>query len=129
MAVLSKSLPSSAKVLYVLYDIETNQDTVFTATSFMHVPNLLCAQQFCAARINVESVDTPCNVCGIRKWSFWERPVEEFIDYLCKPRENIDKIVAIAHNAKSFDSQFLLNHMIKRKWTPNIISTVRKLYV
>ena len=123
----SKSVPSSAKVLYVFYDIETTEDTVFTATSFMHVPNLLYAQQLCAACIDVDSVDTPCSVCGIRKWSFWERHVEEFTDYLCKPRNNIDKIVAIAHNAKSFDSQFLLNHTIKRKLTPNILFNGTKI--
>ena len=75
----------------------------------------------------MDSVDTPCSVCGKRKWSFWEMPVEEFIDYLCKPRQNIDKTVAIAHNAKSFDSQFLLIHMIKPKWTPNIILNGTKI--
>ena len=127
MAVLSSKLPSSSKVLYVFYDLETTQDTPYSDNAFLHVPNLVCAQQFCSACISVDDVNTPCNACGVRKWAFWQKPIEEFVNYLRKPRKNIEKIIAIAHNAKSFDSQFILNYMIKLKWTPNILLNGTKI--
>ena len=101
------------------YDFERTQHTPYTDNAFLHVPNLVCVQQFCYKCESIDNVDTPCENCGIRKCSFWNNPVEQLIDNLCKPRNTINKIIAIAHNAKSFDSQFILNHMIKLKWTPS----------
>jgi len=33
----------------------------------------------------------------------------------------VSKIVAIAHNAKGFDSQFILNRAMLMKWKPELI--------
>jgi hypothetical protein len=47
MAPLSPEMPSSDKMLYVFYDFETTQNTKMTDSATVHVPNLVCVQQFC----------------------------------------------------------------------------------
>ena len=116
-----KKVPSSEKVLYAFYDFETTQDTTYAGNAYLHVPNLVCVQQYCTNCESIDNIDVPCDLCGTRKFSFWENPVEELINYLCKPRNKFNKIIAFAHNAKAFDLQFILNHMIKLKWSPNLL--------
>jgi len=43
------------------------------------------------------------------------------LSYLGEPRPWCKKVVAIAHNAKAFDAQFILNRAILLKWTPELI--------
>jgi hypothetical protein len=38
--------PSWDRLLSVFYDFETTQNTKCTDTSFKHMPNLVCVQQF-----------------------------------------------------------------------------------
>jgi len=48
MRPLKDTLPAASdKVLYVFYDIETTPNTEYEEESKLHVPNLVCAQQFC----------------------------------------------------------------------------------
>jgi hypothetical protein len=43
-----ESLPSDG-VLYVFYDFETTQNTRYSdGVATLHVPNLVCLQQFCS---------------------------------------------------------------------------------
>ena len=53
---------------------------------------------------------------GKRKHSFWNIPVGDMLTYLCEPRPWANKIVAIAHNTKTFDLNFILSRAIKLKW-------------
>jgi len=43
------------------------------------------------------------------------------LSYLIEPRPWCKKVVAIAHNAKAFDAQFILNRAIFHKWTTELI--------
>jgi hypothetical protein len=43
------------------------------------------------------------------------------LSYLCEPRSWADRVVAIAHDAKAFDLQFILNTAILFKWRPELI--------
>ena len=43
------------------------------------------------------------------------------LSYLIEPRPWCKRVVAIAHNAKAFDAQFILNIAIFHKWTPELI--------
>jgi len=36
------------KVLYVFYDCETTQNTKYSDKATLHVPDLVCVQQFCS---------------------------------------------------------------------------------
>jgi len=49
------------------------------------------------------------------------------ISYLCEPRHWVKKIVAIAHNAKSFDLYFILNQAILLKWQHELIMNGMKI--
>jgi hypothetical protein len=60
MAPLSDKARRSDNVLYVFYDFEATQDTKCTDTSYEHVPNLVCIQQFCAECENVTDMDVDC---------------------------------------------------------------------
>jgi len=49
------------------------------------------------------------------------------LSYLCEPRPWCKKVVAIAHNAKAFDAQFILNRAILLKWKPKLIMNGLKI--
>ena len=68
-----------------------------------------------------DDYEQDCARCGKRRHSFFEDPVGDLLSYLCEPRPWCKKVVAIAHNVKAFDSQFILNRAILIKWTPELI--------
>jgi len=121
MKSLKDVLPdASDKVLNVFYDFETTQNTKYSDKATLHVPDLVCLQQFCSQCD--DAVDCGKWVrCGQRKHSFWDDPVGDMLIYLCKPHLWAKKIVAIAHNAKAFDLHFILNRAVMLKWKPELI--------
>ena len=56
-----------------------------------------------------------------KKNSFWDYPVGSMLSYLCKPLPCVNKIIALAHNAKTFNIQFILICAILLKWRPELI--------
>jgi len=119
---LKNELPSTNDVLFVFYDFETTQDTKINESAKLHVPILVCLQQFCTAcEMQDEDDKQDCARCGKRRHSYFEDPVGDLLSYLCEPRPWCKKVVTIAHNAKAFDSQFILNRAILLKWTPELI--------
>ena len=119
---------ASDKVLFVFYDFETTQDTRISDTATQHVPNLVCIQQFCSECENVEDIEQDCPRCGTRKHTFWEAdPVGDLLSYLCERRPWVNKVIAIAHNAKAYDLHFILNRAILLKWTPDLIMNGLKI--
>jgi hypothetical protein len=121
MQPLKNELPCNDNVLFVFYDFETTQDTKFSNNATEHIPNLVCVQQFCSMCEMQDDIDTDCERCGKRRHSFFDDPVGDLLSYLCEPRPWCNKVVAIAHNAKAFDSQFILRRVILLKWTPELI--------
>ena len=96
---LKNEVPRSDNVLFVFYDFETTQDTKVTESATLHIPNVVCVQQFCAHCEMSADVEEDCERCGKRKHTFWEDPVGDLLSYLCVPRPWVSKVVAIAHNA------------------------------
>jgi len=121
MRPLLNKLPASDKVIFVFYGFETTQDTKYSDSDTVHVPNLVCLQQFCSKCENIQDINIDCEQCVRRKHKFWDDPVGQLLTYLCKSRLWCSKIVAIAHNAKAFDLQFILNRAIFLKWKPKLI--------
>jgi len=113
-------MPKSDNVLFVFYDFETTQGTNFSDSAIEHIPNLVCLQQFCAHCEMQSAISIDCERCGKRRHSFYDDPVGD-LSYLCAPRKWCEKVVAIAHNAKGFDAQFILNRSIFLKWQPKLI--------
>jgi len=76
-------LPASDGVLYVFYDFETTQNTRYSDKAMVHVPNLVCLQQFCSKCENKKDIEIDCAQCGERKHSFRNDPVGDMLSYLC----------------------------------------------
>jgi hypothetical protein len=119
-------MTSSDKVLYVFDDFETTQNTGMTESAAVHVPNLVCAQQFCTLCEEEPCIDQDCERCGKRKHTFWEDSVGALLNYLCEPRPWANKVVTIPHNAKASDLYFILNRAILLKWQPELIMNGRR---
>ena len=83
MQPLKNVLPPSDGVLYLFYDFETPQITRYSDTAKVHVPNLVCIQQFCSCYEIIDDVEQDCEQCGRRKHSFWDEPVGD-ITYLLR---------------------------------------------
>jgi len=120
MKPLVKELPKSDNVLFVFYEFETTQDTKFSDSATEHIPNLVCLQQFFARCEMQPDISVDCERCGKRKHSFYDDPVGDQF-YLCALRKWCEKVVALAHNAKGFDAQFILNRAIFLKWQLKLI--------
>jgi hypothetical protein len=127
MQPLKNEMPRNDNVLFVFYDFETTQDTKFSENATEHVPNLVCVQQFCSICEMQDDIETDCERCGKRRHSFFDDPVGDLLTYLCEPRPWCNKVVAIAHNAKAFDSQFILKRAIQLKWNPELILSGLKI--
>ena len=127
MQPLKNVLPSSDGVLYVFYDFETTQNTRYSEKAKVHVPNLVCIQQFCSRCDSVDDCEQKCEQCGIRKHSFWDDPVGDLLSYLCESRPWVRQIIAIAHNAKAFDLHFILSRAVLLKWRPELVMSGQKI--
>ena len=83
MQPLKNVLPPSDGVFYLFYDFETPQITQYSDTEKVHVPSLVCIQQFFSRCENSDDVEQDCEQCGRRKHSFWDEPVGD-ITYLLR---------------------------------------------
>ena len=115
-ATLKNEFPRSDNVLFVFYEFESTQDTKVSHSATLHVPNLVCLQQFCTQCDTSADIDEDYELCGNRKHSFWDDPVGDLLSYICAHRLWFSKVVATAHNAKALDSQFILNRAIQMHW-------------
>jgi hypothetical protein len=50
------------KVLYVFYDFESTQDTKYSETATVHVPNVACLHQFCSKCESIEDIEQDVNI-------------------------------------------------------------------
>jgi hypothetical protein len=125
MVPISAKTPSSDRVLYLFYDFETTQDTSFSDTATVHVPTVLCVQQFCVRCENERNIDKdPSNVPSENTFCE-DDPVGDLLTYLCRPQQWANKIVAIAHNTKDFDLHFILSDI--NKWQHELIMKGQKV--
>jgi len=83
--------PAGNKVLYIFYDFQTTQNTRYVDVAKLHLPNLVCVQQFCS-RCENEEDGADFVRCGRRKHSFWQDPVGELISHLTEPHPWANKI-------------------------------------
>ena len=121
MKPLANELPKSDNGLFVFYDFETAQDTKFSDSAIEHIPNLVYLKQFCARCEVQPDIGVDCERCGRRRHSFFDDHVGDLLSYLCAPRQWCERVVAIAHNAKAFDAQLILNKAIFLKWKTKLI--------
>jgi hypothetical protein len=121
MQPLKNVLPSGDGILFVFYDFDTTQDTQYSDTAWLHIPNLVCIQQLCSRCESSDNVDENCTQCGKRKYSFWEDPLGDLLNYLCEDSPWYKQNIVIAHNAKDFELHSTPNRAIFLKWQPELI--------
>lgn len=93
--------PSTKKVLFCYFDIESTIDTQLTNNAndgTLHKCNLLVCHTSCDACEHIKDISTFCSQCGIRRHVFWENCVEEFIKFLSQPRKNFSQTYIFSHN-------------------------------
>jgi len=74
MQPLKNEVPSADDVLFVFYDFETSQDTKISETAKLHVPILICLQQFCTACEMQDDYEQHCARCGRGSIRFSKTP-------------------------------------------------------
>ncbi|XP_046399322.1 uncharacterized protein LOC124165837 [Ischnura elegans] len=120
------------KFAFVFYDIETRQDDRFGQKEgvFAHTPNLLVSQVCCDQCISSTQINPDCQGCGGRGKVFEDpEPVLQFLKYIkTLADDGFKDIICVAHNAKSFDNQFVLKTMLeKTAWKPELLMNGSKI--
>ena len=122
-----------APVVYLFYDFETRCETPLHAgdqNTLVHEPNLCVVNQVCSSCLEDTNIDNWCAACGMREYVFKTNPVSEFISLCLLPRKNFSKTICIAHNARSFDAQFILKHLVEKcREKPDVILNGTKIIV
>lgn len=118
---------------YILFDFETIQESKVLLGDLYHTPNLCVSNIVCDACINISDDDFNCDECGERVQIFKRDPensnavVDNFLAYVFLKSQTF-RITAIAHNAKSFDSIFILRRIFDtQKVKPFMIFTGTKV--
>jgi DNA polymerase type B, organellar and viral len=119
----------------VYYDIESVLKSV--GGKKKHVPVCLCSRISCNECSDREyddnyfgdNIDDKCAGCGVRAKTFFSNnPVEEFLEYLFSIARRSNIITCVAHFAKQYDSQFIMNALISKNLTPDVIMRGSMLY-
>ena len=118
---------SSIKYRYIFFDFETMQDDIHKEEEnfleYRHTPNLCVAHVLCEDCKTIDINDNPdyiCKLYGNRNKVFkGESCVNEFCSYLYSPK--MKNIIAIAHNAQAFDSQFIIKFLCSQGIRPQVI--------
>jgi hypothetical protein len=119
MKKLANKLPRSDKVLFVFYDFETTQGKKL-ANPPRNIYQIWSACNSSVRNVRM-NINVDCARCGKRRPSFFDDAVGDLLTYLFKPRAWCDKVVAVAHNDRAFDTQFILNRAIFLNWRPQVI--------
>ena len=118
------------RYMRIYYDIETTQsDQYEDKNNWMeHKPNTLICQQVCEKCEHVKETEHACLNCGDRENIFEaiedtnKNVVSDFIEHLLTLSSEKSTVIHVyAHNARAFDSYFILQELISRKKTPEII--------
>ena len=117
---------------FIIFDLETQQSNEYQQTDlgplYLHEPNLCIAYKFCEEcqeSVLVDKNYNTCSQCGPNRHTF-EGPntLSNFGEWLYTKNRGsqVNPVIAIAHNARGFDSQFLINYLAERGYRPKIIS-------
>jgi hypothetical protein len=109
---------------YIFFDTETSQDLVVGRDAHgeikKHVVNCVCYEKVCDLCYD-QVLDTLCKNCKQPRRGEWFG--DEAFDKFCKwlIEEKNEGSYIIAHNARGFDGQFLLNWMQNNAFPPDTI--------
>jgi hypothetical protein len=100
---------------FVFFDFETTQEKILRETpygpEFVHVPNLCVIHVVCEECFDLDIEG--CYRCGNRQRIFQgDNCLEDFCTFLFS--KSMNYTTAIAHNAKGFDAQFILQFIYRQ---------------
>lgn len=111
--------PMPQKFTIYFYDLETTQNKTICIKNKEykeHEPILLCAQKVCHQCWKIEDKFYVCSLCQEREIMFEGKScISEFLSHLLEYRTIRGQICCIAHNAKSFDAQFIMRAILDIK--------------
>lgn len=115
---------------FVFFDFETTQEKVLRNTAlgdeFEHVPNVCVAMITCDDCRN-RDFEVACGRCLDHERIFTgDNCLNDFCKFLFA--KNMKNTTAIAHNARGFDSQFILQYLYKEGIRPDVIANGKYLF-
>jgi len=110
---------------FLFFDFETTQEKVVKETKFgpelEHIPNVCVAMTTCDD-CRHRDFESTCGRCGKHEYVFsGENCRDDFCKWLFSRK--MKNTTAIAHNARGFDAQFILQYLYKEGIKPNKILT------
>lgn len=88
------------------------------------------AQQICEACAHENDMPVRCRWCGEREFVFRHDPVKQFVEFATRPTKYFKQIICIAHNARAFDAQFILQYIAEsQNVEPKIILNGSKIMI
>ncbi|XP_063965780.1 uncharacterized protein LOC129254369 [Lytechinus pictus] len=114
---------------FIFYDFECRQDDKVDENDhgsvFKHVPNLCVAIRVCGQCFDKQDA---CPDCGVREHVFRGKDtLDKFGEWLFGIEEDHRGVIAIAHNARSYDSQFIQEYCLKSGVVPQVIMSGAKI--
>lgn len=114
---------------FVFFDFETTQETIIgnnkLGPELKHIPNV-CVVMVTCDECRHRDFDGPCGRCGDHKYIFQGADcLNQFCRFLF--RDEMKHTTAMAHNARGFDAQFIMQYLYKEGIKPRVI-TNGKLY-
>jgi len=116
---------------FVYFDFETDQSFITKENEYgtvhKHVPNLCVAHRVCEI-CNDEDINKDCDHCGQKLFVFQGYScLDSFCDWLFNDIKNENR-TAIAHHARGFDGQFILQYLQDQAIIPSVISKGRQFF-
>ena len=101
---------------YVFFDFECSQDKLFKEGDGFRIPlhRLVCAHARLTCPICIDQPTDDCTVCE-EKLFFGKDALDKFCSWLFAMKK---RTIAIAHNMKGYDGQFVLNWLHKNSAVP-----------
>lgn len=107
-----KKSKKDQRTSYIFFDIEATQDNVVGQNEqgdiCRHAPNFVVVDKVCSVCCELPTLG-PCDYCKENRQIFkGERCLDQFCEWLFKKSNK--GAIALAHNAKAYDSQFVLEY-------------------
>lgn len=105
--------------VFIFYDFETTQNTKVAKNTYKHYVNYCVAQKVCEKCMYEKFDEKICFDCegGVSKVFEGVNTLDNFLNFVLETEtlKGVTKVIAISHNSKSFNCQFVLNRMIEIK--------------
>lgn len=124
--------PKPDKGVLIVFDFESTQDDLYNDRAYRHKVHYTCSILYLFVQVNLCCAYVSCNLCfdtdseqctrcGQRQWSFFGADaVGQFCTWLfTEPHKGA---IAMAHNLRGYDGQFILDYIHSQAIRPTLIT-------